>query len=231
MYGPSPFYTSIAERIAAAGFTALLPDYFFRSAPLAERTHEAALARRAKLDEERSVHDLLRAVEWLRCAGYAATVGTLGFCMGGTLVLDLAALDSDLVTVAYYRFPVPQSTLVSPPPRPLDLVDRLRGPILAFWGDRDAAVGLENVHEFVRRMRETGRDFDHRLYPGVGHGFMADAGDSAAAGAARESWELALAHFRRHLSGATAVADHRSPNSDGGRVPNLPLHLRPSKGG
>lgn len=205
IYGPSPFYESIAARLASVGFAALLPDFFFRLPPLAERTHEAAGARRRGLDEARSVDDLAHAVDWLRGdGGYASTVGTLGFCMGGTLVLDLTAVDGALVTVAYYGFPVPQASLVAPPPRPLDLVDRLQGPILAFWGEEDAAVGLDNVAEFVDKMQAAGRDFEHRIYPGVGHGFMAqaDADGGDAAGPADESWDLTVAHFRRHLKGA-----------------------------
>ena len=41
--------------------------------------------------------------------------------MGATLALDLAALEDDLVIASYYGFPVPQATLISPPPAPLEL--------------------------------------------------------------------------------------------------------------
>src|SRR5215472_605243 len=46
VFGRSPFYEDLAARIATAGFEALLPDFFHRVGPLAERTREAAFARR-----------------------------------------------------------------------------------------------------------------------------------------------------------------------------------------
>jgi carboxymethylenebutenolidase len=224
MFGRSPFYEDLASRLAAAGFEALVPEFFFRQGPLPERSHEAAVARRRNLDERRSLDDLSAAIGWLRRRpGYSGRIGTVGFCMGGTFVLDLAASEDDLVTVAYYGFPVPQASLVSPPPAPLDLVGRMRGPILALWGDEDATVGLDNVERFVRRMEEHGKDFSHRIYPGVGHGFLASGlGDGPPpAGPAGESWALALDHLRRHLGAETAPrqgllapSDTRTPEEE-----------------
>ena len=46
IFGRSPFYEDLAARLAATGYHALLPDYFFRQGPLAEHTREAAFARR-----------------------------------------------------------------------------------------------------------------------------------------------------------------------------------------
>ena len=219
MFGRSPFYVDLAARLADAGFEALVPEYFFRQGPLPERSYEAAGARRKNLDETRSVEDLRAALGWMRRRpGYAGRVGTAGFCMGGTFVLDLAAFEDDLVTVAYYGFPVPQASLASPPPAPLDLADEMSGPILAFWGDGDEVVGLDNAERFARSMEEHDKDFSHRIYPGVGHGFLAAGfGDgSAADGPANESWASALAHLRGHLGvgasdgGASAASEIRS---------------------
>src|SRR5256885_13302347 len=89
VFGRSPFYESLAARIATAGFEALLPDFFFRVGPLAERTREAAFARRARLDERGTLDDLQAALRWLReRPGPAGRIGTVRFCIGGTLVLD-----------------------------------------------------------------------------------------------------------------------------------------------
>jgi dienelactone hydrolase len=81
----------------------------------------------------------------------------------------------------------------------------MTGPILGFWGDQDAGVGMDNVAELERRLDAAGVDFDHRIYPGLGHGFMAASGlEPGAAGydAACESWTLALEHWRRHVAAA-----------------------------
>jgi carboxymethylenebutenolidase len=212
VYGRSPFYESLAARAAAAGFEALVTEVFFRQGPLPERTREAAFARRARLDEGGALDDLRAALGWLReRPGYALArrIGTVGFCMGGTFVLDLAAMEDDLVTVCYYGFPAgSRQPLPTSPPRPLDLADRMRGPILGFWGDQDAGVGMDNVADLARRLAEYGVDFDHRVYPGLGHGFLAatqfDPANDAYQ-AACESWTMALDLWRQHLRAEAAV--------------------------
>ncbi|MER5436257.1 dienelactone hydrolase family protein [Streptomyces sp. NPDC002588] len=199
MLGLSPFYEHLAALVAAAGFQALLPDVFFRQGPLPEVDAKAAIARRAKLDERQSVEDMRAAVGWLgeHCAG--AAVGTIGFCMGGTFALDLASTQDDLVTVAYYGFPEPPAWVVSPPPRPIDLVGSLRGPVLAFWGDQDDTVGLASVERYAERARAADAHFEHTVLPGLGHGFLgsADLGDPADTAGA--TWARTIAHLRDHL--------------------------------
>src|ERR1700694_5837727 len=64
IFGRSPFYEDLAGRLALAGFTALLPEYFFRQDSLAERTREAALARREQLDPNPNLGDLSPGVDW-----------------------------------------------------------------------------------------------------------------------------------------------------------------------
>jgi dienelactone hydrolase len=210
IFGRSPFYESLAARLATAGFEALLPDFFFRVGPLAERTREAAFARRAKLDERGTLDDLRGALAWLReRPGYGGRTGTVGFCMGGTFVLDLAAMEEGLVTVCYYGFPAGAAGRgASGPLAPIELADRMRGPILGFWGDQDAGVGMDNVAELAGRLAEHGVDFTHRIYPGLGHGFLAasqldPAGDGYEA--ACESWTMALELWRNHLRAEAPV--------------------------
>src|SRR5215472_6453977 len=66
IFGRTPFYESLAARLASAGFEALLPDFFFRVGPLAEQTREAAIERRKRLDGNGALADLRAALAWLR---------------------------------------------------------------------------------------------------------------------------------------------------------------------
>lgn len=215
MYGPSDFYRDLCTRLTARGMKAALPDYFFRQGALSERTPAAAMARRAELDEELTLADLRSLIEWTRAptreGGAVAPVGVIGFCMGGTFALDLAALEEQLVVVAYYGFPVPQATVVSPPPAPLELAPQIRGPVLAFWGDRDETVGMDNVERFVAAMGSSAAGFQHHIYDGLGHGFLAqsllpdhpDENDHAG-----HSWLLALEHLQSHLGAVSPLEAH-----------------------
>lgn len=201
MFGPSPFYTALAARMAAAGLRTLLVDYFFRLEPLEDHSAQAGFARRRSLDEAQTLQDLRAALAWLRRGpGFEGRVGVTGFCMGGTFALDLAAMEPGLVTVSYYGFPVPQSDLAFPPPAPMDLVDRMDGPILGMWGDQDEIVGIAHVQEFERRMRAAGKDYVQQLYPGLSHGFLAQAGFDGGDSGPDASWQSAISHLRRGLA-------------------------------
>jgi carboxymethylenebutenolidase len=204
IYGRTPFYEDLAARLAGAGFRALLPDGFFRQGALAERTREAAFARRVQLDDLRALADYSAAVDWLRARPEVAggRTGTIGFCMGGTFVLNLAAERDDLATVCYYGFPRPPSLSGNPGPAPLSQVASMRGPIIAFWGDGDESVGMDNVAAFAADAKQHGVDLDHSVYQGVGHGFLARAltdPDHPGHGHASDSWERTLGFYRRQL--------------------------------
>jgi len=204
VFGRSPFYEDLAGRLALAGFTALLPDYFFREPPLPSMDRELAMARRNRLDENQTLVDLGQAIDWLKLQPFAGgRVGTIGFCMGGTLVLDLAAERDDLATVCFYGFPAAGGKESGAPPAPLTLTERMHGPILGFWGDQDSGVGMENVEKLASALHNRGVEFEHTIYPGLGHGFMRQSGlDPAheAYDAACRSWTRTLEFYRRELA-------------------------------
>lgn len=204
VFGRVDFYEHLTRRLAQAGLVALCPEYFFREGPLAEPTREAAMARRAKLDGQRTLRDLYAALEWLRRRPEVrGGLGTIGFCMGGTFVLDLAATDEVAATVSYYGFPVASATGPLAAPQPVDLAERMRGAILGHWGDQDSGVGMENV-ERLRGLLEHARvQHEFHIYPGLGHGFLkAFLDDDGAPGYAQacESWKRTLDFYRRHLT-------------------------------
>ena len=199
VFGRGPFYEDLAGRLALAGFTALLPDYYFRQGPLSERTREAALERRQLLDQEQTLVDLSQAIDWLHLQPFAAgPIGTIGFCMGGTFVLDLAAGRDDVATVCYYGFPAGSGA-----PAPLGLAGRMKGPILGFWGDQDAGAGMENVERLGALLKARGVEYEFVIYPGIGHGFMAASQlDPAheAYDAACQSWTRTIDFYRTHIA-------------------------------
>jgi len=183
VFGRSPFYDQLARRLAQAGFVSSTPEYFFREGSLPEPTREAAMARAKQLDFKRWSRDMSAAIDWLRArAQVNGTVGTIGFCMGGTQALLLAARRADIAaTVSYYGFPADARTDASP----IEVASKMHGPILGHWGDQDAGAGVE--HEF-------------QIYPGLGHGFLkASLEDEKTPGyeQACASWRRTLEFYRR----------------------------------
>lgn len=210
IYGPSPFYVEITRRLAAAGFTATLVDYFFREGPLADPSREAAFARRADLDEQRALRDLDAAVDQLGPGGAAGRTGLIGFCLAGQLALDLCAHRRDLAAVCFYPFPegVDGPVRVAAP-RPIDLADAITGPILSFWGTEDY-IPSSVIERFAAAMHRHGTDYTQHLYPGAGHAFLQGLvdprNDSAAA---YDAWTRTVAFLRARLF--RAPAEHAEP--------------------
>ncbi|HEX6548910.1 MAG TPA: dienelactone hydrolase family protein [Candidatus Dormibacteraeota bacterium] len=202
VYGRTPFYEELAVRLALAGFHALLPDLFFRMDPLREQTLEVARERLARFDEVRVMSDLHRSIEFLQSQpGAAGLTGTVGFCLGGTYVLNLAGYRDDLVSVCYYGFPARyrKTDLIFP----LEMVDEITGPILGLWGEEDHGVGMDNVELLDRKLAEGGVEFEKVTYPGVGHAFLRLSGlkpENPGYEAACDSWTRTLDFYRRHLA-------------------------------
>jgi carboxymethylenebutenolidase len=198
VFGRSPFYDQLARRLAQAGFVAVTPEYFFREGSLPEPTRDAAMARAKQLDFKRWGRDMSAATDWLRGRREVnGRLGTIGFCMGGTQSLLLAARREDIAaTVSYYGFPADARTDASP----IDLAPKMHGPILGHWGDRDEGAGLDNVEKLRAALEAAGVEHEFHIYPGLGHGFLkASLEDEKTPGyeQACVSWRRTLEFYRR----------------------------------
>lgn len=208
IYGMTDFYLDLGHMLAGGGFSTLVVDYYFRLWQLEENTHEAAHARRSELDELQTLQDVGAAIDWLKERnGDSASVGVIGFCIGGMLAFDLAAEREDLAVVSFYGLVagIGGSTAA---PAPLDVAEQISGPILSFWGEEDQVVDVaKDVTRFEKLMKDRGVDYEQTVYPGVGHGFLARlAEDPGEDDPARDSWRRTLEYLRREL-GANGESD------------------------
>jgi len=200
IYGTVPFYHEVSGRLAAGGHPTLLIDVFWREGELAEVVREAAFERRSRMDETLGIADASAALDLLKQRYRADRAAVLGFCLGGSFALVLAAQRDDLAVVSYYGFPegVPAPVRVAAP-RPIDLAADMSGPILAFWGEEDY-IGTDVMGRFGDALAAVGADYEAHIYPLAGHAFLQglveDRADSAAAA---DSWERTLAFLAQRL--------------------------------
>lgn len=195
--GVNDFYRDVARRVAAAGYVTLLPDLFFRQAPLADDSREARFARMQAMEQSTTLMDIESALIWLRHHEHTTgQVGSIGFCMGGTLVMLAASRDTaPTATVAYYGFPYRERTPMAPLlPSDEDEAANLQSPLLAFWGTEDAGVGMDNVDRYQAKLDRYGKDSDFVRYPGIGHGFLTFDSTAPSFSQSEDSWERTL-HF------------------------------------
>jgi len=183
----------VADRLAAAGYRALVPDLY-----RGKSTVEAAEAEHLMhgLDfADAAGQDVRGAAQYLQ-AGGSHRLGVTGFCMGGALTLLSAVHVPEFdAACVWYGYP------------PLDYVDatRIRAALLGHWALHDEFFPIAGVDALEAKLREAQVPFDFHRYDAK-HAFANEEADarhmpqlSHAPAAARLAWERTLAFFTSAL--------------------------------
>ncbi len=185
-WGLNDHISSIADRYAAAGFSALAPDlYRGRVAS----TPDEASHMMTGLDFADATHqDLAGAVKFLgeRCG----KVGVTGFCMGGALTIA-AAVHVPALSAAVCFYGIPPATFADPA--------RIRIPFQGHFANRDKHWGPEQVDVLEQAMRAAGAAPDIHRYEAEHAFFNQTRPEVFDAVCAKLAWERSLAFFTRHL--------------------------------
>ena len=206
IYGPGEFYRDLARRLAGVGFITALPDLFFRLEPTSdESTRDEVRTRNAQLDQTQALEDIRATLTWLKHHQLGTgKLGTLGFCMGGTLVMLAAGRQPNPdASVAFYGFPKRQRTPLNPVLASDEAeVSGLESPLLAFWGDQDKGVGMDNVEAYREAVTRYHKAHDFIVYPGVGHAFLTFDPEADSYAASQDAWARTLEFLGLHLDRA-----------------------------
>jgi carboxymethylenebutenolidase len=188
-WGLDAHIKDIAERFAREGFVALAPDLYH-----GEFATEPDEARKLvmNLNRERALKDLLGAVRHLQSIDAVAPkkVGCIGFCMGGSMTLALAAATPDVAAAA------PFYAGMQPGPDELGVIE---AEMFCAFGADDAGIPLERVRAFEQTLKDRGRNATVKVYDGAPHSFFNDTRESYRPEAASDAWKQSLALFRRVL--------------------------------
>ena len=181
---------SIADRFAGEGFVALAPD-LYHGAFATEPDEARKLV--MNMNREQAIKDLTGAVARLKSMPEVAPkkLACIGFCMGGSLTLALAAASSDIAAAA------PFYAGMQPPAQELA---KIEAKMFCAFGADDAGIPLDNVRKFEDALASTKRDAVVKVYEGAPHSFFNDTRDSYRPDAANDAWDHALALFREVLA-------------------------------
>jgi dienelactone hydrolase len=152
-----------AEMLARLGFVAFAVDLFGDPRPSLDEA-------KAIVQELRSDLRILRArvkaaLDLLirHPAVDAARIGAIGFCFGGTAVLELARSGAEVAgTVGFH------AGLTTSAPQDARAI---RGKVLVCQGNEDPVITAKQRDAFAAEMTGAGVDWQMHLYGGVGHSF------------------------------------------------------------
>lgn len=195
-WGLNPQIKGVADRLAAAGFTALVPDLYRGKATVeAEEAHH--LMEGLNFGEAAG-QDIRGAVQHLKSLAMGSgQVGVTGFCMGGALTLLAATMAPEIdAAVVWYGMP------------PLEYVDasQIQAPLMAHWATQDQFFAIANVDALDAKLAEAGVRYEPHRYL-AHHAFANETAQGPTrlpatqydAAWAQLAWDRSLRFFGQHL--------------------------------
>ena len=183
----------VADKLATAGYRALVPD-LYRGKIALEANEAEHLMTNLNFGDAAS-QDVRGAAQYLKASG-SAKVGVTGFCMGGALTL-LSAVhvpEADAV-VTWYGYP------------PLEYVDasKIKAPLMGHWATEDTVFPIAKVDELEEKLRGARVNFEFHRY-NARHAFANETADSKNlpflkhdSAAAELAWRRTMDFLAKHL--------------------------------
>ena len=194
-FGLNDHIKDVARRTAGEGYVALAPDLYWRGGKGRTVRYDQlpeAIALMQSLKDPEIVSDLGAAVAWLEKQPFVRgdRIGITGFCMGGRVAYLAACELADKIkaSVPFYGGGIP-----------VEKTAKLKCPVLAFFGEKDAFIPLENVEQLKVEAGRRAKSVEIVVYPGANHGFFCNERASYQKAAAEDAWARLKRFFAKHL--------------------------------
>ena len=179
-----------AQKFAEQGYVALAPDlYHGQVATDPSQAHELSRG----MPQDRAVRDLKAAFAYLagRSEVNKAKIGSVGWCMGGGLSLQLAIHEPQLAACVVNYGAMPTDT---------GDIQKIHAPVLGNFGGDDRGIPPDAVHAFEAALKAAGKSADMKIYDGAGHAFENPNNKAGyRAEAAADAWKRMVEFFNRTL--------------------------------
>jgi carboxymethylenebutenolidase len=202
IFGVNSHMKVVTERIGAEGWMAVTPALYHRAGSPAPGYDELPKAK-ALLDAltaEEVLTDVDAALGYLeRQTGIPhERAGIVGFCMGGSVSLYVAAMRSLGAAVTFYGGGLGKARLGMP--ALAEIGAQIRTPWLGFFGDLDRSIPVEEVERLRETSNEASVSTQIVRYADAGHGFSCDdRPEGYNEQAARDSCGRTFAFFEQYL--------------------------------
>ena len=175
----------VAERLAALGYRALVPDLY--KGKLALDAPEAKHLMTNLNFGDAATQDVHGAAQYLKQS--SAKVGVVGFCMGGALTV-LAALYVKEVNAC--------SSWYGYPPEEAGDVRTIRVPFQFHFAEKDTSFPPEGARALEAKLKDGNVPFESYWYD-AGHAFGNETGANYNAQCAKLAWDRTAEFFAKHL--------------------------------
>jgi carboxymethylenebutenolidase len=189
-WGLNDWVKGEADKLAEQGYVALAVDlYRGKVATDPNTAHELMRG----MPQDRAVRDMKAAVDYLVAQKNvdAKRIGSIGWCMGGGLSLQLAIHDPRITAcvVNYGSLPTDAAD-----------IQAIKAPVLGNFGAEDKGITPADVHAFEKAMKDAGKSVDLKIYDGAGHGFQnPNNKDAYRADATADAWSRITEFFKKTL--------------------------------
>lgn len=205
--GIRPALFGYAERLAGAGYTAIVPDLYYALDPadkpsaerLAagdpeefERMHKAV----AQVDDHAVLDDTRLALDAVP-EGDGGEWACIGFCMGGRLGLRAAETFGTEIAAASLLHPA--RLVTDQPDSPHLEVERVDASLYFGFGENDSVTPLSTIPPLRDRLEDAGVAHRIEILAGAEHGFMMPGRAAYNEAAAEQAWAETLALLREQL--------------------------------
>ncbi|WP_405893099.1 dienelactone hydrolase family protein [Streptomyces sp. NBC_00104] len=211
-FGLRPHLRAMADRLAGAGYTVLVPNVFYRSGrtpvfDLPEFIDPAArpeiwdqiLPVMLTLTPEPALRDAAAYLGWLADSPHAAAgpVGITGYCMGARLALHTAGAFPERVAAAAGFHGGRLAT--DAPDSPHLAVARITGEVYLGHADEDPSLPREQIDLLDKTLTEAGVRHRTEVYTGASHGYTQSDTSAYDAEATERHWTALLDLLDRTL--------------------------------
>lgn len=197
-FGVNHHMKAVADRFAAAGFVAVCPELYHRSAPAGWTCgydqFDQARGHMKHVTLATLQADAKACWDWLR--GQAQVDGDriacVGYCLGGRAAFAANLALPFKAAISYYGGGIV--------PDLLEQAAALHGPMLFFWGGLDDHIGPAAPGKTAEALRAAKKPCVNVEVSYAGHGFACDERPSFHPQAANEAWALTQAFLREKLA-------------------------------
>ncbi len=191
-WGLNDHIKDVAQRFAREGYAALAPDLYSRLGNKVTKDPTEAAKLMEGLKSQQVLTDLNAVTRYLKEQPFVDPIklGVVGFCMGGTFALMMAAHNSDIKAAVPFYGQVP----------PSDSIKYLVAPILYIHGGQDAWIVKREADRLAQALAQYGRPGEVKSYPNCPHAFFNDTRpDVYRPAEAKDAWERTLTFLAAHL--------------------------------